>query len=278
MLSTHPAVVCNNMFIEIACISVVSAQTTLRRRLAACCWYSTGSRRDSSGEASTRVSSTARSGYPSHFLLKKRVCFCGPLAARLRTNSPVGCDTFNWQCQDPVLPSPEFSVLPSGWITALQAWVSAFTVWLGGCFVSLNSLTPAQICDLPPGTISDIVNEHNLTVHWTEKHTHRDCALYTGEQSRLSDFDADSGFLILSTSSQRSKRELVSRLGHGSGAFQVPSGSVVTQWWTLLKKPLPSALLLPSLQERTVGGEDIRVAVGDRVVQRAARTGATQQM
>uniref|UniRef100_A0A3B4X660 Geranylgeranyl transferase type-2 subunit alpha n=1 Tax=Seriola lalandi dorsalis TaxID=1841481 RepID=A0A3B4X660_SERLL len=36
------------------------------------------------------------------------------------------------------------------------------------------------ICDLPPGTISDITNEHNLTVHWTEKHTHRDCALYTG--------------------------------------------------------------------------------------------------
>lgn len=44
-------------------------------------------------------------------------------------------------------------------------------------------LTAAQICDLPPGTISDIVNEHNLTVHWTEKHTHRDCALYTGDLS-----------------------------------------------------------------------------------------------
>lgn len=42
------------------------------------------------------------------------------------------------------------------------------------------TLTAHQICDLPPGTISDIVNEHNLTVHWTEKHTHRDCALYTG--------------------------------------------------------------------------------------------------
>lgn len=27
------------------------------------------------------------------------------------------------------------------------------------------------------------MNEHNLTVHWTEKHTHRDCALYTGEPS-----------------------------------------------------------------------------------------------
>uniref|UniRef100_A0A674NN21 Geranylgeranyl transferase type-2 subunit alpha n=1 Tax=Takifugu rubripes TaxID=31033 RepID=A0A674NN21_TAKRU len=40
--------------------------------------------------------------------------------------------------------------------------------------------SPVWICDLPPGTISDIVNEHNLTVHWTEKHTHRDCALYTG--------------------------------------------------------------------------------------------------
>ncbi|XP_007550708.1 geranylgeranyl transferase type-2 subunit alpha isoform X2 [Poecilia latipinna] len=40
--------------------------------------------------------------------------------------------------------------------------------------------SPVWICDLPPGTISDIANEHNLTVHWTEKHTHRDCALYTG--------------------------------------------------------------------------------------------------
>uniref|UniRef100_A0A8C7W788 Geranylgeranyl transferase type-2 subunit alpha n=1 Tax=Oncorhynchus mykiss TaxID=8022 RepID=A0A8C7W788_ONCMY len=41
--------------------------------------------------------------------------------------------------------------------------------------------SPVWICALPPGTISDIINEHNLTVHWTEKHTHRDCALYTGE-------------------------------------------------------------------------------------------------
>ncbi|KAK6308955.1 hypothetical protein J4Q44_G00204180 [Coregonus suidteri] len=40
--------------------------------------------------------------------------------------------------------------------------------------------SPVWICELPPGTISDIINEHNLTVHWTEKHTHRDCALYTG--------------------------------------------------------------------------------------------------
>lgn len=40
-----------------------------------------------------------------------------------------------------------------------------------------------QICVLPPGTISDTSNEHNLTVHWTEKHTHRDCALYTGENN-----------------------------------------------------------------------------------------------
>lgn len=40
--------------------------------------------------------------------------------------------------------------------------------------------SPVWICDLPPGTISDTTNEHNLTVHWTEKHTHRDCALYTG--------------------------------------------------------------------------------------------------
>uniref|UniRef100_A0A8C2DBS5 Geranylgeranyl transferase type-2 subunit alpha n=1 Tax=Cyprinus carpio TaxID=7962 RepID=A0A8C2DBS5_CYPCA len=38
-----------------------------------------------------------------------------------------------------------------------------------------------QLCDLPPGSVSDISNEHNLTVHWTEKYTHRDCALYTGE-------------------------------------------------------------------------------------------------
>uniref|UniRef100_A0A8D3AW72 Geranylgeranyl transferase type-2 subunit alpha n=1 Tax=Scophthalmus maximus TaxID=52904 RepID=A0A8D3AW72_SCOMX len=40
--------------------------------------------------------------------------------------------------------------------------------------------SPLWICDLPPGTISDISYEHNLTVHWTEKHIHRDCALYTG--------------------------------------------------------------------------------------------------
>lgn len=40
--------------------------------------------------------------------------------------------------------------------------------------------SPVWICDLPPGTISDITNEHNLTVHWSEKPTQRDCALYTG--------------------------------------------------------------------------------------------------
>ncbi|KAI1888777.1 hypothetical protein AGOR_G00172210 [Albula goreensis] len=40
--------------------------------------------------------------------------------------------------------------------------------------------SPVWICELPPGTISDTSNEHNLTVNWTEKHTHRDCALYTG--------------------------------------------------------------------------------------------------
>lgn len=40
--------------------------------------------------------------------------------------------------------------------------------------------SPVWICELPPGTISDITNEHNLTVHWSEKPTQRDCALYTG--------------------------------------------------------------------------------------------------
>lgn len=40
--------------------------------------------------------------------------------------------------------------------------------------------SPVWICDLPPGTISDITNEHNLTVHWSEKPTQRDCALYAG--------------------------------------------------------------------------------------------------
>ncbi|MCI4387777.1 hypothetical protein PGIGA_G00078090 [Pangasianodon gigas] len=40
--------------------------------------------------------------------------------------------------------------------------------------------SPVWLCELPPGSISDINNEHNLTVHWPEKHTHRDCALYTG--------------------------------------------------------------------------------------------------
>ncbi|KAM9445128.1 geranylgeranyl transferase type-2 subunit alpha [Clarias gariepinus] len=40
--------------------------------------------------------------------------------------------------------------------------------------------SPVWLCELAPGSISDINNEHNLTVHWMEKHTHRDCALYTG--------------------------------------------------------------------------------------------------
>ena len=54
-------------------------------------------------------------------------------------------------------------------------WNECVLVW------PFLNLTSAQICDLPPGTINDITNEHNLTVHWTEKHTHRDCALYTGD-------------------------------------------------------------------------------------------------
>ncbi|KAF7696283.1 geranylgeranyl transferase type-2 subunit alpha [Silurus meridionalis] len=40
--------------------------------------------------------------------------------------------------------------------------------------------SPVWLCELPPGSISDINNEHNLTVHWMEKHIQRDCALYTG--------------------------------------------------------------------------------------------------
>ncbi|KTG47527.1 hypothetical protein cypCar_00027137, partial [Cyprinus carpio] len=51
-------------------------------------------------------------------------------------------------------------------------------VWVSFTSASPSSFTP--LCDLPPGSVSDISNEHNLTVHWTEKYTHRDCALYTG--------------------------------------------------------------------------------------------------
>lgn len=40
--------------------------------------------------------------------------------------------------------------------------------------------SPVWICDLAPGSISDVSNEHILTVHWMEKHTHRDCALHSG--------------------------------------------------------------------------------------------------
>ncbi|TRZ00551.1 hypothetical protein DNTS_008545 [Danionella cerebrum] len=40
--------------------------------------------------------------------------------------------------------------------------------------------SPVWLCDLPAGSICDISNEHNLTIHWMEKNTHRDCALYTG--------------------------------------------------------------------------------------------------
>ncbi|XP_053710353.1 geranylgeranyl transferase type-2 subunit alpha [Synchiropus splendidus] len=40
--------------------------------------------------------------------------------------------------------------------------------------------SPVWICDLPPGLISDITNEHDLSVHWCEKHTHKDWTLHTG--------------------------------------------------------------------------------------------------
>lgn len=68
---------------------------------------------------------------------------------------------------------------------AVPAWISSKRrpVYVGSNSLCspVFTLTAAQICELPPGTISDAVNEHNLTVHWTEKHTHRDCALYTGD-------------------------------------------------------------------------------------------------
>ncbi|CAG10947.1 unnamed protein product, partial [Tetraodon nigroviridis] len=60
--------------------------------------------------------------------------------------------------------------------------------------------SPVWICDLPPGAISDAVNEHNLTVHWTEKRTRRDCALYTGEERRRSAPCAHSSFLTVNVS------------------------------------------------------------------------------
>ena len=92
----------------------------------------------------------------------------------------------------------------------LQSNASFFTCCL--CFLLLVfffflTLTRPQICALPPGTISDMTNEHNLTVHWTEKHTHRDCALYTGDTSihhpsfthDLSLMDVSSSFFTLWT-------------------------------------------------------------------------------
>ncbi|KAA0706755.1 Geranylgeranyl transferase type-2 subunit alpha [Triplophysa tibetana] len=39
---------------------------------------------------------------------------------------------------------------------------------------------PLQLCDLPAGCISNINNEHNLTIHWTKKQTRKDCGLFTG--------------------------------------------------------------------------------------------------
>lgn len=79
--------------------------------------------------------------------------------------------------------------------------VFVFCCW----FFFFLTLTRPQICALPPGTISDMTNEHNLTVHWTEKHTHRDCALYTGDTSihhpsfthDLSLMDVSSSFFTL---------------------------------------------------------------------------------
>ncbi|XP_069044921.1 geranylgeranyl transferase type-2 subunit alpha [Lepisosteus oculatus] len=36
------------------------------------------------------------------------------------------------------------------------------------------------VCELPPGTVSDPSVEHSLTVHWRDRHTQRECALYSG--------------------------------------------------------------------------------------------------
>uniref|UniRef100_A0A3B3DI63 Geranylgeranyl transferase type-2 subunit alpha n=1 Tax=Oryzias melastigma TaxID=30732 RepID=A0A3B3DI63_ORYME len=51
--------------------------------------------------------------------------------------------------------------------------------------------SPVWICDLPPGTINDVTNEHNITVHWTGNHAHRDCALYTRTESWCRDTATD---------------------------------------------------------------------------------------
>uniref|UniRef100_A0A8C6P4I9 Geranylgeranyl transferase type-2 subunit alpha n=1 Tax=Nothobranchius furzeri TaxID=105023 RepID=A0A8C6P4I9_NOTFU len=60
-------------------------------------------------------------------------------------------------------------------------WLLGRGMWAVVCHEQmLGGAEVHPICDLPPGTIHDTTNEHNLTVHWTEKHNHRECALYTG--------------------------------------------------------------------------------------------------
>uniref|UniRef100_A0A8D3AWD8 Geranylgeranyl transferase type-2 subunit alpha n=1 Tax=Scophthalmus maximus TaxID=52904 RepID=A0A8D3AWD8_SCOMX len=86
--------------------------------------------------------------------------------------------------------------------------------------------SPLWICDLPPGTISDISYEHNLTVHWTEKHIHRDCALYTGDTCKL-----------------------LSGLCYGSGTLQVPSWSELSvEKTSVLQSELQSCNQLQELE------------------------------
>lgn len=112
-------------------------------------------------------------------------------------------------------------------------------------------------------------------MHWTEKHTHRDCALYTGEESRLSDLYAlrlSDTVNIFPKVEAKAGVETRPPIRSFSGTVRI-SGS--TQLDSFQEA---SALLLLSLQERTVGGEDVRVAVGARVVQPATRNGAAQQM
>lgn len=146
-------------------LGVVSARTALRRRLWACCWCSTGSPREWSGEASTHASSTAPSGYPFHFCVEKNCCCCQPcwLSATLLISSvrapvlPAQSGAFCPPTENAAVPTASRGTQESSPPVGQKTWPGSsprgpgFNAWcFTGCLCCLVKLLDPPGSDLRP--------------------------------------------------------------------------------------------------------------------------------